>query len=204
MSDSLWPHGPQPARLLCPRQGYWSGLPCPPPGDLPDSGIKPISPMLPAWQVDSSPLSLWGSPWKRTDMCRRKLNHFVVHLKLTQRCKSNACQLKKNTYVNFLKLSTLNSSRAVTRAVDIVAQSRNTVRTRCELLERLTWTWLNTSAHTRAGERRGPSRGSSWKCFDGCGSALVETWHMLPPLVSVTPVADSAICPDNIPPRIAN
>ena len=25
------------------RQEYWSGLPCPPPGDLPDSGIKPLS-----------------------------------------------------------------------------------------------------------------------------------------------------------------
>ena len=25
------------------RQGYWSGLPCPPPGDLPDSGIEPMS-----------------------------------------------------------------------------------------------------------------------------------------------------------------
>ena len=28
------------------RQEYWSGLPCPPPGDLPDSGIKPASPTL--------------------------------------------------------------------------------------------------------------------------------------------------------------
>ena len=26
------------------RQEYWNGLPCPPPGDLPDPGIKPISP----------------------------------------------------------------------------------------------------------------------------------------------------------------
>ena len=25
------------------RQGYWSGLPCPPPGDLPDPGIEPSS-----------------------------------------------------------------------------------------------------------------------------------------------------------------
>ena len=25
------------------RQEYWSGLPCPPPGDLPDPGIKPES-----------------------------------------------------------------------------------------------------------------------------------------------------------------
>ena len=24
-----------------PRQGHWSGLPCPPPGDLPNLGIKP-------------------------------------------------------------------------------------------------------------------------------------------------------------------
>ena len=26
-----------------PRQEYWSGLPCPPPGDLPNSGIEPVS-----------------------------------------------------------------------------------------------------------------------------------------------------------------
>ena len=25
------------------RQGYWRGLPCPPPGDLPDPAIKPAS-----------------------------------------------------------------------------------------------------------------------------------------------------------------
>ena len=31
-----------------PRQEYWSGLPCPPPGDLPDPGIEPASPALPA------------------------------------------------------------------------------------------------------------------------------------------------------------
>ena len=28
------------------RQEYWSGLPVPSPGDLPDSGIKPRSPAL--------------------------------------------------------------------------------------------------------------------------------------------------------------
>ena len=47
MSNSLWPHGLQPARLLGPwrfsRQEYWSGLPFPPPGNLPDPGIKPKS-----------------------------------------------------------------------------------------------------------------------------------------------------------------
>ena len=35
------------------RQEYWSGLPCHPPGDLPDSGMEPTSPMSPALQVDS-------------------------------------------------------------------------------------------------------------------------------------------------------
>ena len=30
------------------RQEYWSGLPCPPPGDLPDPGIKLASLMSPA------------------------------------------------------------------------------------------------------------------------------------------------------------
>ena len=28
------------------RQEYWSGLPFPPPGDLPDPGIEPVSPEL--------------------------------------------------------------------------------------------------------------------------------------------------------------
>ena len=32
------------------RQEYWSGLPLPSPGDLPDSGIEPGSPVL---QVDT-------------------------------------------------------------------------------------------------------------------------------------------------------
>ena len=37
------------------RQEYWSGLPCPPPGDLPDPGIKPTSPESLALQEDSLP-----------------------------------------------------------------------------------------------------------------------------------------------------
>ena len=32
------------------RQEYWSGLPCPPPGDLPDLGIKPVFPECPVLQ----------------------------------------------------------------------------------------------------------------------------------------------------------
>ena len=50
--DSLRPHGLQPTRLLCPwgfsRQEYWSRLSCPTPGDLPNPGIEPRSPVLQA------------------------------------------------------------------------------------------------------------------------------------------------------------
>ena len=39
------------------RQEHWSGLPCPPPGNLPDPGIEPLSPAALALQADSLPLS---------------------------------------------------------------------------------------------------------------------------------------------------
>ena len=38
------------------RQIYWRGLPCPPPGDLPNSGINPTSLRLLHWQANSLPL----------------------------------------------------------------------------------------------------------------------------------------------------
>ena len=38
------------------RQEYWSGLPFPSPGDLPDPGIKPGSPALQADALLSEPL----------------------------------------------------------------------------------------------------------------------------------------------------
>ena len=34
------------------RQENMDGLPCPPPGDLPNLGIKPTSPVAPALQAD--------------------------------------------------------------------------------------------------------------------------------------------------------
>jgi len=39
------------------RQEYWNGLPFPSPGDLSDPGIELTSPMSPALQADSLPLS---------------------------------------------------------------------------------------------------------------------------------------------------
>ena len=37
------------------RQEYWSGLPCLPPGDLPNSGTEPESPALQAYSLPSEP-----------------------------------------------------------------------------------------------------------------------------------------------------
>ena len=38
------------------KQEYWSGLPFSSPGDLPNAGIKPESPVSPALQADALPL----------------------------------------------------------------------------------------------------------------------------------------------------
>ena len=47
MSDSLLHQAP--LFMEFSRQGYWSGLTCTPPGDLPNSGIEPTSLTSPAW-----------------------------------------------------------------------------------------------------------------------------------------------------------
>ena len=45
-----------PLSMGFPRQEYWSGLPFPSPGDLPDPGMEPTSPVAPALQANSLPL----------------------------------------------------------------------------------------------------------------------------------------------------
>ena len=37
-------------------QEYWSGLPCPPPGDIPNPGVEPASPVSHALHADTLPL----------------------------------------------------------------------------------------------------------------------------------------------------
>ena len=50
------------------RQEYWSGLPFPSPGDLPDPGIKPGCPALEADALTSEPL---GKPNRQIDKWNR-------------------------------------------------------------------------------------------------------------------------------------
>ena len=51
MSDSVTPWTvacKAPLSMGFSRQEYWRGLPCPPPGDLPNPGIEPVSLTSPA------------------------------------------------------------------------------------------------------------------------------------------------------------
>ena len=58
MSDSVtsWTVACQaPLSMGFPRQEYWSGLPFPSPGDLPDPGVEPTSPTLAGGFFTSDP-----------------------------------------------------------------------------------------------------------------------------------------------------
>ena len=84
MSDSLWPHGcSSPGssvhRILQARILEW--LPCPPPGDLPDPGIQPKSPMSPALAADSLPLCHLASPSLSTkfQIKREEKKYWIVY-----------------------------------------------------------------------------------------------------------------------------
>jgi len=59
-----------------PRQEYWSGLPVPSAGDLPDPGIKPATPVSPAFQADSLPSEPPRNIWAKTviNQCPRNKN----------------------------------------------------------------------------------------------------------------------------------
>ena len=75
-SGTLWTiaHQTSPSMAFS-RQEYWSAVPFPSPGDLPDPGIKPRSPLL---QVDSLPSSLRMSyGWKHAVCCLCRLGSFT-------------------------------------------------------------------------------------------------------------------------------
>ena len=56
------------------RQEYWSGLPFPSPGDLPDPGIKPGSP---AFQADALPSEPPGNQDKPRYLIKKQRYHFA-------------------------------------------------------------------------------------------------------------------------------
>ena len=94
-----------PLSMGFPRKEYWSGLPCPPPGHLPDPGIKPTSPVFPALaggiftmeqpgNVTAESAPNWSYPVsnKILNLSRTKLQ--VIYPKHVQRRKSDLKHLK--------------------------------------------------------------------------------------------------------------
>ena len=71
------------------RKEYWSGLPCPPPGDLPDPGTEPRSPALQADSLLSEPA---GKPIQNLTftsmLCKRAINR-----NLRGRCESFSTEI---------------------------------------------------------------------------------------------------------------
>ena len=67
LCSTLWTIAHQaPLSMGFSRQEYYSGLPCPPAGNLPNPGTEPTSPVSPALQADALPLSHQGSPMSPT------------------------------------------------------------------------------------------------------------------------------------------
>ena len=59
------------------RQEYWSGLPCPPPGDLPNPEIEPTYPASAALQADSLATKPPGKPPNNLSLTYYLLKHPV-------------------------------------------------------------------------------------------------------------------------------
>ena len=63
-SVTLWATAHQaPLSMGFSRQEYWVGLPCPPPGDLPNPGVEPGSPTLQADSLPSEPPGTIAQRW---------------------------------------------------------------------------------------------------------------------------------------------
>ena len=119
MSYSLGPHGlfprQAPLSMGSSRQEYWSGLPCPLPGDLPDLGIEPMPPESPALQADSLPTEVLGN----ARITRVSSNSTSVYM--PQRIKSGVSKAYFHTHVH--------------RSIIYNSQSRN----KCPLIHE----WIN-------------------------------------------------------------
>ena len=68
------------------RQGYWSGLPFLPPGDLPNPGIEPRSPTLQADSLLSEPPGKPFSEFTEKEKDKTRTNIFSVLFFLCQGC----------------------------------------------------------------------------------------------------------------------
>ena len=98
-----------------PRQEYWSGLPFPTPGNLPDPCIEPVSPISPKLQVDPLPLSHWGSP-----LLNMILHYFSELISHSLQIYWPSCCFFKNIYI-YLFISGCTGSSLLHRLFSVVS-----------------------------------------------------------------------------------
>ena len=79
------------------RQEFWSGLPFPSPGDLPDPGIEPRSPALRALPSDCFTSEPPGKPLKTGPNCFVKVLYYYTFLPALQES-SNCFLILTNTW----------------------------------------------------------------------------------------------------------
>ena len=98
-------------RLLCPWeffwQEYWSGLPCPPPGDLPNPGIQPRSLAL---QADSLPSESPGKPKNTGVGSLSLLQGIFLPREFVRDRQSGYCIFKKLIFINLQCVSAVQQS----------------------------------------------------------------------------------------------
>ena len=82
VSDSSQPLSQAPLSLECLRQEYWSGLPFPTPGDLPEPGTEPTSPPVAGRFVTIG--TTWEAPCYKTK-CSFTLPHLNSEGKFSPR-----------------------------------------------------------------------------------------------------------------------
>ena len=111
----------EPARLLClwgfSRQEYWSGWLCPPPGNLPNPGIKPS--LLHCRQILHC-LSHQGSPVHKCRMFKREKKeqcNIGAHVKPYLNTQHSFTQQKFNEQLLCQALSKASSAKLVGRAI---------------------------------------------------------------------------------------
>ena len=65
-----------PLSMRCSRQEYWSGLPCPPPGDLPNAVIEPAS-LTSSASLDKffTSSATWEAPWPHLNLITSQRPH---------------------------------------------------------------------------------------------------------------------------------
>ena len=91
----LWTVALQPPLSMgFPRQKYCRGLPCPPPGDLPDPGIEPASSVTPALQADPLLWSHQGCPRNHNPREKRPFSSYS-QLSWWLRSKESTCQCRR-------------------------------------------------------------------------------------------------------------